>query len=177
METDTRLLFTYADIHNTVEGLAKEIMASGYDPDLTVAIGTGGFIPARMLKTYLKKPIYTVGIALYGDANVIDGEPRKIQWIDEVEQKLAGKKILLIDEVDDSRTTLAYCLRELLSHKPAEIGVAVLHCKQKPKRAEFPSPIKRYWVGKYLEDRWIAYPWDALDIDSHENLARERAGT
>ena len=94
--------------------------------------------------------------------------PEKVQWIDEVERKLRGKKVLLIDEVDDSRTTLAYCLRELLSHHPAEIGVAVLHCKDKPKAEQFPAEVKRYWVGQHLEDIWVVYPWDAEDIDQHQ---------
>jgi hypoxanthine phosphoribosyltransferase len=160
--------FTYNEIHRTVAGLAREIQASGFAPDVTVAIGTGGFIPARILKTFLKKPILTVGVKLYNDDNSMGDGPEKVQWIDEVERKLRGRKVLLIDEVDDSRTTLAYCLRELLSHEPAEIGVAVLHCKDKPKQAQFPPEVRRYWVGQHLPDIWVVYPWDAEDIDQHD---------
>ena len=112
--------------------------ASGFDPDLIVAIGTGGFIPARILKTYLKKPIFTVGISYYGPDNVPAKSPHTIQWIDEVEKKLAGKRVLLVDEVDDSRVTLEYCLQELLHHGPAEIAVAVLHNKKKEKKGRIP---------------------------------------
>ncbi len=171
----TKRFFTYEEIHRTVAALAREIQASGFDPDVTVAIGTGGFIPARILKTYLKKPILTVGIKLYGDDNVIHGGPSKVQWIDEVERKLKGRRVLLIDEVDDTRTTLAYCLRELLNHEPAEIAVAVLHCKDKPKRDELPGAVKRYWAGQHLQDIWVVYPWDAEDIDAHCAQA-EQAG-
>jgi phosphoribosyl-AMP cyclohydrolase/hypoxanthine phosphoribosyltransferase len=141
-----------------------------------VAIGTGGFIPARILKTYLRKSIYTVGVALYDDKNQMADSPRKIQWIDEVERKLEGRRVLLVDEVDDSRTTLAYCLGELLTHAPAEIGVAVLHCKDKPKRGVFPPEIKRYWAGEHLPDDWVVYPWDARDIDAHDREAATGAG-
>jgi hypoxanthine phosphoribosyltransferase len=168
MEMTEKRYFSYNEIHRTVACLAREIQASGFDPDVTVAIGTGGFIPARILKTFLKKPILTVGVKLYNDANQMGDHPEKVQWIDEVERKLRGKKVLLIDEVDDSRTTLAYCLRELLSHHPAEIGVAVLHCKDKPKAEQFPAEVKRYWVGQHLEDIWVVYPWDAEDIDQHQ---------
>ena len=174
MSTPQKRYFTYNEIHRTVAALAAEIQASGFDPDVTVAIGTGGFIPARILKTFLKKPILTVGVKLYNDeTNEIGaGGPRKVQWIDEVERKLKGRRVLLIDEVDDSRTTLAYCLRELLSHQPAEIGVAVLHCKDKPKHDQFPDAVKRYWVGQHLRDIWVVYPWDAEDIDLHEKNAQ-----
>ena len=160
--------FSYNEIHRTVAELAQAVLASGFDPDVTVAIGTGGFIPARILKTYLKKPILTVGVKLYGDDNTMAGGPSKVQWIDEVERKLKGKRVLLIDEVDDTRTTLAYCLRELLTHEPAEIAVAVLHCKDKAKLDQLPPQVTRYWAGQHLEDFWVVYPWDAVDIDAHE---------
>ncbi|WP_306599528.1 phosphoribosyltransferase [Geothrix sp. 21YS21S-2] len=163
--------FSYNEIHRTVADLSREILASGFDPDVTVAIGTGGFIPARILKTYLKKPILTVGVKLYGDDNTIEGGPSKVQWIDEVERKLKGRRVLLIDEVDDTRTTLAYCLRELLSHQPAEIAVAVLHCKDKAKLDQIPPQVTRYWAGQHLEDIWVVYPWDAEDIDDHSRRA------
>ncbi len=163
--------FSYNEIHRTVAALSREILASGFDPDVTVAIGTGGFIPARILKTYLKKPILTVGVKLYGDDNTIEGGPSKVQWIDEVERKLKGRRVLLIDEVDDTRTTLAYCLRELLSHQPAEIAVAVLHCKDKEKLDQIPPQVTRYWAGQHLDDIWVVYPWDAVDIDDHSSRA------
>jgi hypoxanthine phosphoribosyltransferase len=169
MANSDKLYFSYNAIHRTVADLATAIQESGYDPDLTVAIGTGGFIPARILKTYLKKPILTVGVKLYNDDNTMDAGPKKVQWIDEVERKIRGRKVLLIDEVDDTRTTLAYCLRELLRHEPAEIAVAVLHCKDKPKNAELPGEIKRYWAGQHLADQWVVYPWDATDIDEHQS--------
>jgi len=168
--TQEKLYIPYNTIHKTVKKLAGEIIDSGFNPDVMVAIGTGGFIPARILKTFLVKPILTVGIKYYDDDNVPMDAPRKIQWIDEVEQKLRGKKVLLIDEVDDSRVTLEYCLRELLRHNPEEIAVAVLHNKRKTKRGVIPSCVNRYFCGEEQEDRWIAYPWDALDIDEHDKM-------
>ena len=166
---------TYDEIHRTVKDLAARVIGSGYDPDLIVAIGTGGFIPARILKTFLGKPILTVGIAYYDMENRPMPEPRMIQWIDEVEQKLSGKRILLVDEVDDTRATLEYCLRELLRHRPAEIAVAVLHNKRKEKRGVIPKEVSRYYCGRELEDRWISYPWDAEDIDDHTRMAESTA--
>ncbi len=166
-----KLYLSYRDVHRTVARLAGQILHSGYDPDLTVAIGTGGFIPARILKTYLKKPILTVGIVFYDHNNTPLEQPRTIQWIDEVEKKLAGRRVLLVDEVDDSRSTLAYCLRELLRHRPAEIAVAVLHNKRKAKRDCLPPEVRRYFCGEEVDDGWICYPWDAQDIDRHEALA------
>lgn len=163
-----KMYFTYNEIHKTVKSLSKEIIKSPFVPELIVAIGTGGFIPARILKTFINIPILTVGLRYYDNNNKPMAEPQKIQWIDEVEKKLKGKKILLVDEVDDTRTTLAYCLRELLTHEPEEIAVAVLHTKMKEKKDQFPEKIRYTFTGLEIEDKWICYPWDADDIYEHD---------
>lgn len=167
--------FTYNQIHETVRRTAARIKESGFAADLMVAIGTGGFIPARILKTYLDVPILTVGISYYGIDNVPTEMPQTIQWIDEVEKKLAGKRILLVDEVDDTRVTLEYTLRELHRHQPREIAVMVLHDKKKSKRGQFPPWVRHVFEGETLDDRWIVYPWDAMDIAEHERMAAATA--
>ena len=145
-------------------------------PDIIVAIGTGGFIPARIIKTYLKKDILVVGVKRYdetGDDNAngnlseATNQPQKIQWIDEAERKISNRRILLIDEVDDTRLTMSYCINELFNHSPAEIRVAVLHQKIKPKMATYPDSIKHIYSGAETEDIWIKYPWESTDIDKH----------
>jgi hypoxanthine phosphoribosyltransferase len=171
-EFEGKYFLSYEHIHAAVQSLAQRIQSSGFEADLIVAIGSGGFIPARILRTYLRKPILTVGITYYGPDDKPSPTPHAIQWIDEVEKKLAGKKVLLVDEVDDSRVTLEYCLNELLRHGPAEIAVAVLHNKKKEKRGRIPSPVKRYFAAEELDDKWICYPWDAVDIADHERIAR-----
>jgi hypoxanthine phosphoribosyltransferase len=169
---DGKYYLSYEQIHTTIRKLAFDIRRDGFEPDVIVAIGTGGFIPARILKTFLKKPILTVGISYYGPDNKPAKTPHTIQWIDEVEKKLAEKRVLLVDEVDDSRVTLEYCLRELLRHGAREIAIAVLHNKNKEKKGKIPPEITRYFAGQELEDRWICYPWDAEDIDEHQKKAQ-----
>lgn len=161
-----KLFITYEQIHNLCADLAGAILQDSWEPDVIVAIASGGFIPARILKTYLKKDIYVVGLKRYDESHAVHPVPVKIQWIDEVEKKLEGKKILLVDEVDDTRVTLSFCLQELFRHHPREIRVAVLHQKMKEKLAQFPKEVKVYQAST-LEDVWIKYPWDAQDIERH----------
>lgn len=165
--------WTYEDIHETVRDLAGMVGASGFEPDVIVAIGSGGFIPARILRTFIKKPILAVGVAYYDADDRPTDTPRTLQWIEEAERKLAGKRILLVDEVDDSRVTLEYCVKELLRHGPAEVAVAVLHNKDKEKRGALPAEVRHYYAGRTLDDIWIVYPWDAADIRAHDEAARE----
>ena len=171
--SDNALYVSYNTVHKLVKSLSERLLDSGYDPEVIVAIGSGGFIPARIMKTFINRPIYAVGISYYGVDNKHRDHPTKIQWIDEVKSQLRGKKVLLIDEVDDSRVTLAYCIGELLKYEPEEIAVLVLHNKRKEKDVEFPSEIRRYFCGMETDDVWIKYPWDAVEIEEH--TAKEEA--
>ena len=167
-----KLVVTYEEVHKACESLAKQISDDGWSPDILVAIASGGFIPARILKTYLKKPVYVVGLQRYDEDHALHPVPLKIQWIDEVEKKLRGKKILIVDEVDDTRVTLSYCVAELSYHGPLEMRVAVLHQKNIPKEASFPAGLVTYQAVE-IDDLWIKYPWDALDIGAHNQEANE----
>ena len=158
---------SYNTVHKLIKDLALKIKDSDFDPDVIVAIGSGGFIPARIIKTFINRPIFAVGISYYGIDNKHRNHPTKIQWIDEVQEQLKGKKLLLIDEVDDTRATLGYCVGELLKYEPEEIAVLVLHNKRKEKDINFPDEIKRYYPAMEVDDIWIKYPWDAEDIEKH----------
>ena len=93
-----KLYLSYNQIHETVKGIAASIKNDGYDFDFMIAIGTGGFIPARMLKTFINRPIITVGMAYYDlDDNKMES-PVVTQWLDDPINQIKGRKILLVDE-------------------------------------------------------------------------------
>lgn len=94
-----------------------------------IAIGGGGYVPARILRSFLKKPgmpnipIQAIGLSLYEQLptdSVVEEPGKKVtrtQWLDLTSlgemKNLIGKKILIVDEVDDTRTTLEYAVKEL----------------------------------------------------------------
>mmetsp|Transcript_119723 Transcript_119723/g.298618 ORF Transcript_119723/g.298618 Transcript_119723/m.298618 type:complete len:221 (-) Transcript_119723:239-901(-) len=176
---DGRIYFSYAQIHGAMSSLASKILE--WKPDVMVAIGGGGFIPARMLRTEIKVPILAVSLELYDDATkTARTQVVKKQWFDEtsgVGQLVRGRRVLVVDEVDDSRATLEYCVRELQeTNAPSAIAVAVVHNKMKPKKGTLPAGIE-YFAGEDVPDKWNCYPWDAAayghDIFEHEKLARQ----
>ena len=93
-----------------------------------IAIGGGGYVPARILRSFLKRPgspnipIQAIGLSLYetlSNSDQIEQPGTKVtrtQWLDlsSLEMSnLIGKNVLIVDEVDDTRTTLEYAVREL----------------------------------------------------------------
>lgn len=163
-----KFFISYNQIHETIGKIAEEIRQDGYEFDFMIAIGTGGFIPARILKSFIDRPILTVGIAYYDlDDNRMEA-PIVNQWLDDPVNQVKGRKILLVDEVDDTRNTIGFCVERLLRHDPEEIAVVVLHDKEKPKAREIFPTVRRYYRGEKLKNIWICYPWDAQDIGKHD---------
>lgn len=168
-----KVWYTYDDIHRVIKQIATDIQHSGQRYDAMIAIGGGGFIPARMLRTFLNIPIYAVTTTYYlSEAEGLTADSvQKVQWLDPIPTHLIGKNILVVDEVDDSRKTMEFVLNELKNDGFTHIGVAVIHNKRKPKNGQLPEKIS-YFAGLEVDDIWINYPWDATDIVAHNKLAQ-----
>ncbi|KAG8971927.1 hypoxanthine-guanine phosphoribosyltransferase, partial [Tulasnella sp. 427] len=176
--SDGHLRATYNEIHAII-GKASEKIAP-WRPDLFVAIGGGGFFPARVLRSFLKHPatgknisIQAIGLSLYEElpdttSEQIGREVIRTQWLGPESRVLLGRRVLIIDEVDDSRTTLAYAIKELQRDveeqlkllpeaerdaKRTKFAVFVVHNKKKPKAAELPADIP-YYAGEEIDDIW-----------------------
>jgi uncharacterized protein len=161
-----KIYFTYQEIHKLVNKIALDIKNDNWIPDCIVAIATGGFIPSRIIRNYINRDIYVVGLKRYEDENEQHSLPVKFQWLDDVDRKISGKNVLLVDEIDDTRVTLSYCVEELMKHHPKDIRIAIIHQKKKEKLGVLPDDIKIY-QGNEVGDVWIKYPWDTQDIDDH----------
>ena len=151
-----KLYYTYNDIHNLVVDLSNKILNSDFKPDYILAIGGGGYIPGRILRTFLKIPIVSVTINFYDSNNNIKNFPNVIQWIENFE--LENKNILIVDEIDDTRRTLKYIVSRLKKQNMKNLGVAVIHNKIKKKEIVF-NDIP-YFSALDIEDKWVVYPWD-----------------
>jgi hypoxanthine phosphoribosyltransferase len=49
--------------------------------------------------------------------------------------------------------------------------------KDKPKKGTLPQDMideDRYKAARTVDDVWICYPWEAIDIDEHDRLAAEQ---
>ena len=148
-----KVYYSYDDITNLIKNNIQKIKQ--FDPDYVIAIGGGGLIPARIIRNYINRHIYVVTLSLYNDTEM-GNQIEVIQWVD---LDLKDKKVLIIDEVDDSRRTLDFCIEELKSKNNAEnIGVFVLQNKIKNKVSELNDI--HYMCCETVEDKWIVYPWD-----------------
>ncbi|KAF9447709.1 PRTase-like protein [Macrolepiota fuliginosa MF-IS2] len=193
------LRVTYNDIHNLIRNATPKIVKE-FNPDIMIAIGGGGFFPARVMRTFLRESsenkaiqIQAIGLSLYEpvqgtSAEQIGHEVIRTQWLGpDAGKLLVGKRNLIVDEVDDTRKTLSYALVELLKDVEGELltrpeserealrsatkfAIFVVHNKVKAKLAEIPTDTP-YFSGADVEDVWLDYPWEATNIEEHDQLA------
>ena len=112
----------------------------------------------------IKKPIFTVGFTLYNKEDKMMENIIMTQWLDDkiLKDYLDKKTVLIIDEVDDTRTTLYHCVKEIKKCvTPKNIIVSVIHNKIKLKKYLLTGDII-YIPGKEIGDQWILYPWDDI---------------
>eukprot|EP01080_Neovahlkampfia_damariscottae_P003300 gene3300-5741_t len=163
---------TYDKVHQIIANKSNEIQE--FNPDLIIGIAGGGLIPSRITRTFIKKPLLGIGVQLYNEKDELNSEIKKSQWFDEKNlEKIKGKRILLVDEIDDTRTTLKYCVDELWKCGVSDIMVFVLLNKKKEKRAKELGKCE-YIAGEEIDDLWVVFPWDALDIDEHNKKAEQK---
>ncbi|WPH02010.1 xanthine phosphoribosyltransferase 1 [Acrodontium crateriforme] len=195
-----KLYVTYNDVHKLCQESAPRILKD-FQPNLMIAIGGGGYVPARILRSFLKQPgapnipIQAIGLSLYESLGTDTEEEApgtkvtRTQWLDLSSLEMAnliGKKVLIVDEVDDTRTTLEYAVRELQQDvdtaakqagrdgEGTQFSIFVLHNKDKQKKGTLPEEMmqnERYIAARTVKDIWINYPWEATDIDEHDSNA------
>ncbi|KAH7019044.1 phosphoribosyltransferase-like protein [Ilyonectria destructans] len=198
-----KIYVTYNDVHKLCQQSAGKLLAD-FQPQLMIAIGGGGYVPARILRSFLKQPgspnipIQAIGLSLYeslGNDEVEEPGTKvtRTQWLDMTAlgemENLVGKRILIVDEVDDTRTTLEYAVKELEKDVEAarlrmgsdapktQFSIFVLHNKDKPKKGTLPHDMlsSGYQAAQTVKDVWICYPWEAMDIEEHDKLASQQA--
>ncbi|KAK1057473.1 hypoxanthine-guanine phosphoribosyltransferase [Friedmanniomyces endolithicus] len=201
-----KVYVTYNQVHKLCQEAAPRILAD-FAPNLIIAIGGGGYVPARILRSFLKQPgspnipIQAIGLSLYESLGTTDEtqieEPgtkvTRTQWLDLRSLEMAnliGKNVLIVDEVDDTRTTLEYAVKELekdvaeaaeqagRSGEVVRFSVFVLHNKDKEKKGSLPKSMmeeRRYLAARTTGDVWINYPWEATDIDEHDKMSEQQA--
>ncbi|KAF2444709.1 xanthine phosphoribosyltransferase 1 [Karstenula rhodostoma CBS 690.94] len=194
-----KIYVTYNQVHKLCQDSAQRIL-DDFKPQLMVAIGGGGYVPARILRSFLKTPgspnipIQAIGLSLYETLGTDPVEQpgtkvTRTQWLDLSSLEMAnliGKDILIVDEVDDTRTTLEYAVKELEKDvveaqkklgregEKTRFSIFVLHNKDKTKKGVLPEDIVqgRYLAAQTVGDEWICYPWEARDIDEHDALSK-----
>lgn len=133
--------------------LAGEVVESGFEPDLVVAIARGGLLLAGAVAYALgTKACGALNVEFYTGVDQQLPEPVVLPPMLDA-SALDAKRVLLVDDVSDSGRTLAMVV-DLIGASGAEVRTVCLYSK--PRTALEPDFVWR------RTDRWITFPWSAL---------------
>jgi hypoxanthine phosphoribosyltransferase len=144
-------LISWAMVQQMCQRLAGLVRASDYNPDIVIAIGRGGYVPARLVCDYLDiMALTSIRIEHY-----LSGSDRQEQTIIRYPlcTDIRNRNVLLVDDVNDSGETLAVATQYLQGLEPREIRTAVMQHKNSSNFAV------DYCARKVIKWRWLIYPW------------------
>jgi Predicted phosphoribosyltransferases len=144
---------TWNQIYEMLFCQAQKIKTQNYRPELIVAIARGGLVPARILSDLLENPnLNFIQIEFYTNINLTLQQPILKQTFT---TKVAGKKMLLIDDISDSGKSLRFAKNHLQQQGAIEIKTATLY--QKKQSISTPDFYEEQTTN------WVVFPWDTIE--------------
>jgi hypoxanthine phosphoribosyltransferase len=141
---------TWNQIYDMLLKLADKIRKNGFKPDIIVGISRGGWPPARVLSDLLANPnLANVRAEFYLGVAETKRKPILTQ---PVSTRVAGKKVLIVDEVADTGESLKVVKNHLAEKGAAEVKIVTVYYKPW-------SIIRPDYYGKQTS-RWIVFPWE-----------------
>jgi len=163
-------LISWSQYNTLSRQLAQQIRDARINVDMIVAIGRGGYMPARLLSDLLGIfNLTSFKIEHYRGAHKQRTAMVKYGLTAPVDEQ----NILLVDDVSDSGDTFNVAFEHLQSlGNPEHIHTAVLHHKVVSRF------VPDFYAEKVEQWRWIIYPWAiSEDLASFISTMEQKAGS
>ncbi|MDI6642608.1 MAG: phosphoribosyltransferase [Candidatus Hodarchaeaceae archaeon] len=148
-----QLTLSWDEVERAAKTLANSIKRD-FDPDILVGVARGGLIPAVRLSHLLgDKLLRIIHVRYYKGANARLKKPELLADIERIEGK-----VLVVDDVADTGTSLDFVLKHLKGKGAKEVRTATI--AYKPKSRLKPD----YFV--YETDKWVVFPWEEAPPES-----------
>ncbi len=141
---------TWEQIYELLLNLADRINWDGFKSDVIVGVSRGGWPPARVMSDLLENPkLASVTTEFYLGVAETKGEPVITQ---PVSASVAGKKILVIDDVADTGKSLRLVQDHLKEQGATEVRIATIYYKP------WSILVPDYYQKE--TSSWIIFPWE-----------------
>ena len=156
----------WSQIYNMLLNQAQKICLSVFKPEVIVGVSRGGWLPARVLSDLLENTnLANVKAECYVGIGKARSNPELTQCLS---ADVAGKTVLVVDEVADSGRSLKLVTSHVYEQGAAAVKTATLyykHCSTfKPDYYEAET------------SRWVVFPWEIKEtlrkiLDAHKTDA------
>lgn len=151
MANNHRVLISTEDVKRRVQEMGAEISRDYAGRELlVVGILKGAFIFMSDLVRELKSPIFIdfMDVSSYGSATESSGVVRIMKDLD---QSIAGKHVLIVEDIIDSGLTLSYIKENLQSRQPASVKICAFLDKPSRRRVE----MRPDYLGFSIPDEFV----------------------
>ena len=138
---------SWEDFHGLCKALA--VAVAGFQPEIILPIGRGGYYPGTLLAHLLQAEIYPTRLSRRVNDAVKYESPK---WIIEPPAAVVGRKVLIVDEVCSSGETISMAKEKVAELGAAAIRSAVLYAHTWG--ADVPD-----YIG-LITDALVLNPWD-----------------
>jgi hypoxanthine phosphoribosyltransferase len=133
-----QVLISEAELHRRIQALGTAITADYQGKDLVfVAVLQGAIIFSADLARAVDLPLSVdcISLSSYGDSHVSSGQVRVLK---DLSESIAGRHVLIIEDIIDTGLTLQYLWHHLRTRHPATLHVCTLLDKRARRQVDFP---------------------------------------
>jgi uncharacterized protein len=172
-----KIYYSWQEIEAQTQEILRQLQRDAWRPDYVVGLTRGGLVPATLISQYLEVPMECLKVSLrdseHGpESNLMDG--RGCIWYTSCMilcvQAMVVKKILIVDDINDSGATLNWIKQDwpsgcLPNDERWEevwgnnVRVATL-VDNEASKSELKISYSAVDLNKAEEDVWIVFPWE-----------------
>jgi len=138
--------------HDLTRKLSASILSHAPKVDHIVAISRGGLTLGHLMSDFLRIPIATFTIQSYTDIQT-NGE---LVITEPLKTKIAGKHVLLVDDVSDTGKTFLRAKKYLKRFRPKNITTMSMFYK--------PHSVYRPDFVAQTTSKWILFPYELTEM-------------
>jgi len=157
-----KVLIDEQQLHERIHEMARQVQEDYRDVDnlLLVCVLKGAYMFLADFSRALDRPheLDFMGISSYGAGTESSGAVRIVL---DLKMDIAGRHVLIVEDIIDSGRTLEYMRRNLLSRSPASLRIITL--LDKPERREVSVPVD--YIGFPIPNEFVVgYGLDFSEI-------------
>jgi hypoxanthine phosphoribosyltransferase len=152
----------WALIYTGLQRIREQMITNRWSPEIIVGINRGGCIPGILLSHKLNVPHLPLDVRLRDHT---DTERPSLELL----EKLQGKDVLIIDDINDTGATFDYIHSEFGSVKTFRYAAIYNNEPSSFDKVNYSA----YNINKDKNPAWLVFPWE--DWDKPGNFIQEGA--